>query len=247
MKQIWKFLQKNRTRWLVPAIYLLLFFLWVFCSDELIRQLSPWLPPRNGIILRTSLPTLALQHFLIVLVSTSVAVLTALSLAIAVRLSRSEDLKMSVLAAGSIAETIPSAAIIALAVPILGYGNAPSLLALYLYAILPVVRNAIVGMEGVPPAVHEAAEGMGMNRVQQLCKVDMPLAMPVLFAGIRMAVVINISLATIGATVGAGGFGVPIIAGIRTYDPIMVVQGSVPVMLMAFFADRIFRVRKNSE
>jgi osmoprotectant transport system permease protein len=230
-----------KSRWLVPSIYLLLFLLWIFFSNDLIKALSPWLPPRNGIVMRTSLPVLALQHVIIVALSTSAAILTAMGMAVAVRLSRSDELKTSVLTAGSIAETIPSAAIIALAVPILGYGNAPSLLALYLYAILPVVRNAIVGMESVPPSVSEAAEGMGMTRLQQLLRVDLPLARPVLFAGIRTAIVINISLATIGATVGAGGFGVPIIAGIRTYDPVMVIQGSIPVMLMAFLADRIFR------
>lgn len=223
----------------ITWIYLALFLFWIFFSDDLFRFLSPWLPVRNAIVMRTSLSELALQHILIVFISTAAAVLTALLLACAVRISRSAELKNSVLTAGSIAETIPSAAVIAIAVPILGYGNAPSLLALYLYAILPVVRNAIVGMESVPQAVSDAAEGMGMSRIRQLIQVDLPLSQNVLVAGIRTALIINISLATIGATVGAGGFGVPILAGIRTYDPVMVIRGSVPVILMAFFADSL--------
>lgn len=115
------------------------------------------------------------------------------------------------------------------------------MLALYLYALLPVVRNTMVGMDSIPAEIADAAEGLGMTRFQQLVQIDFPLAKPVIFDGIRTALIINVSLATIGATVGAGGFGVPIIAGIRSYDPILVLQGSIPVLLMAFFFDRIFR------
>jgi osmoprotectant transport system permease protein len=184
---------------------------------------------------------LAWQHLFIVVISTALSVLTALLVASGVRLSRNQEWKSTVLTAGSIAETIPSAAVIALAVPILGYGNGPCMLALYLYALLPVVRNTMVGMDAIPLEIADAAEGLGMTRLQQLMKIDFPLAKPVIFAGIRTALIINVSLATIGATVGAGGFGVPIIAGIRSYDPILVLQGSIPVLLMAFFFDRIFR------
>ena len=228
-------------RYGVPLLYLILFLGWIFSSQMWIDMLSPWLPPNVGLVMRTPLPMLAWQHLFIVVISTALSVLTALLLASGVRLSRNQEWKSTVLTAGSIAETIPSAAVIALAVPILGYGNGPCMLALYLYALLPVVRNTMVGMDAIPLEIADAAEGLGMTRLQQLMKIDFPLAKPVIFAGIRTALIINVSLATIGATVGAGGFGVPIIAGIRSYDPILVLQGSIPVLLMAFFFDRIFR------
>lgn len=234
-------------KWLIPALYALGFLIWIFFFDEGLAALSPWLPKRAALQLRTTLPMLAWQHFFIVVVSTSLAVLTSLFLGSLVHLSRSAELKSLVLSVSAIGETVPSAAVIALSVPLLGYGNLPCMLALYLYAILPVVRNTIVGMEAIAPSVREAGTGMGMTRFQQFLHIDIPLAAPIILTGIRTALVINISVATIGATVGAGGFGVPIISGIRVYDPVMVVQGSVPVLLMAMFADKMFRVFTSEE
>ena len=230
--------------WLAPALYLVIFLLWIFFFDDFLSVLSPWLPKKIALQSRTPLYTLAWQHVVIVGVSTCLATLTSLLAGSAIHLSRSSELKSLALSASSIGETIPSAAVIALAVPILGYGNGPCMLALYIYAILPVLRNTIVSMESIPISVREAGDGIGMSRWQQFLQIDLPLSKPVIMAGIRTALVINISAATIGATVGAGGFGVPIIAGIRVYDPVMVVQGSVPVILMALSADRVFRVRK---
>lgn len=240
-------LEKQRRKWMGVLLYLMLFFLWIYFFDDAIAVLSPWLPKRAALQMRTPLYMLAWQHFFIVAVATTLAVITALMLGSLVHLSRSSELKSMVLSASAIGETVPSAAVIALAVPILGYGNLPSMLALYLYAILPVVRNVIVGMETISPSVREAGVGMGMTRLQQFMQLDIPLAAPVILTGIRTALVINVSVATIGATVGAGGFGVPIIAGIRAYDPVMVLQGSVPVILMAMFADKLLRLHTSEE
>lgn len=215
------------------------FLVWIFYYPVIEPYLLPWFPGRGNLISRTPLYILGLQHIGLAVLSTLLAFLTAASLGIAVRLTRHNGLKELVLSASTIGETIPTAAIIALAVPILGYGNGPCLLALYIYAILPIVRNTVVGLEATPKAVVEAGEGMGMTRWQLLFKVELPLARHIILAGIRTATVINVSAATIGATVGAGGFGVPIISGIRTYDPLMVIQGSVPVLLLAFFLDRL--------
>ncbi len=239
--------EKQRGKWVGAFLYLLLFFLWIFFFDDATAALSPWLPKRLALQMRTPLYMLAWQHFFIVAVATTLAVITALVLGSLVHLSRSIELKSMVLSASAIGETVPSAAVIALAVPILGYGNLPSMLALYLYAILPVVRNVIAGMETISPNVREAGVGMGMTRFQQFMQLDIPLAAPIILTGIRTALVINVSVATIGATVGAGGFGVPIIAGIRVYDPLMVLQGSVPVILMAMFADKILRLHTSEE
>lgn len=226
---------------IMTLIYLVLFLVWVFGFDSFKETLAIWFPGRIDLVSRTTLPVLTLQHLQIVLISTGAAILVSLILGMLVHLTQSDELESLVLGLANILETIPSAAIIALSVPLLGYGNAPVLLALWLYAILPISRNVMVGLRGVIPAVQDAAKGVGMTPMQRLLKVEMPLSRPMILAGIKTALVINISAATIGATVGAGGLGVPIIAGIRTYDPLLVLQGSIAVILLALLSERAIR------
>ena len=229
---------KNR----VVILYTFLFFIWIFRFDWVKNAILFFLDSKTNIIQRTSLSTLAYQHLTIVLISTFLSIIIGLSLGIWVRLSRSQELRQLILQFSTIGETLPTAAIIALSVPLLGYGNIPLILALCIYGILPIVRNTIVGLDTIPNDIQEAAQGIGLTRLEQLIRVDIPIALPAIFTGIRIATVINVSAATIGATVGAGGFGVMIIAGIRTYDTLMVIQASVPVILMALWFDRILRV-----
>lgn len=231
-------------RFWLPTLYGVLLVVWVFFYPVIEPWLELWFPLRGRTISRSPLTVLVRQHIVIAGVATTFAVFTALLLGVIVRLSRSEELRQLVLAFSAIGETIPSAAVIALAVPIIGYGNGPCILALYLYGILPVVRNVIVGFEGVLPAIEEAGVGMGMTPWQMLWRVDFPLAMPAILTGIRVALVINISAATIGATVGAGGLGVVIISGIRIRDALLVIQGSIPVVLLALMADGFLSERK---
>ena len=231
-------------RWWLIVLYLGLFLWWIFDFSTIKSLFLEWLGQRADLIQRTSLAELALQHLNIVFISTSIAIVIGLGLGIIIHYTQLEDLKALTLKMASIGETVPSAAIIALSVPLFGYGNQPIILALIIYAILPILRNTIVGLESISRPIIEAAKGVGLSKWQQLVKIELPLSRPTLLAGIRTALVINISAATIGATVGAGGFGVPIIAGIRTYDPVMVIQGSVPVILMALFADRLLRLNK---
>jgi osmoprotectant transport system permease protein len=238
---------KDFIRFHLLTVFQGLFFLvWIFYYPEIEAEVLSPLFGRSKLISRTPLYLLGVQHIQIALFSTFFAWLTAMIMGITVRVSRSTSLKELAMSVSAIGETIPTAAIIALAVPVLGYGNGPCLLALYIYAILPIVRNVVVGLEATSQNVVEAGEGMGMTRWQLLWRVELPLARPIILAGIRTAAVINISAATIGATVGAGGFGVPIISGIRTYDPLMVIQGSVPVLLLAFFIDRLLTLPKTS-
>jgi osmoprotectant transport system permease protein len=231
-------------RWWIIVLYLGLFLWWIFDFSTIKSLFLEWLGQRPDLIQRTSLAELALQHLNIVFVSTSIAIVIGLGLGMVIHYTHLEDLKTLTLKLASIGETIPSAAIIALSVPLFGYGNQPIILALIIYAILPILRNTIVGLESISRPIIDAAKGVGLSKWQQLIKIELPLSRPTLLAGIRTALVINISAATIGATVGAGGFGVLIIAGIRTYDPVMVIQGSVPVILMALFADRLLRLNK---
>lgn len=226
-------------------LYTFLFLIWIFRFDWIKDTILFFLSSKNNIIQRTSLSTLAYQHLTIVVISTGLSIVIGLSLAIWVRLSRSSELRQMILQLSTIGETLPTAAIIALSVPLLGYGNVPLVMALCIYGILPIVRNTIVGLNTIPNDIQEAAIGIGLTRFEQLVRVDIPIALPAIITGIRIATVINVSAATIGATVGAGGFGVMIIAGIRTYDTLMVIQASVPVILMALWFDRILRYEIN--
>lgn len=225
----------------IVILYSILFFMWIFRFDWIKNNLLFFLDTKSNIVQRTSLATLAYQHLNIVLLSTFLSIVIGLSLGIWVRLSRSIELRQLILQFSTIGETLPTAAIIALSVPLLGYGNIPLILALCIYGILPIVRNTIVGLDTISSDIQEAAQGIGLTRFEQLIRVDIPIALPAILTGIRIATVINVSAATIGATVGAGGFGVMIIAGIRTYDTLMVLQASVPVILMALWFDRILR------
>jgi osmoprotectant transport system permease protein len=214
---------------------------WITDTPRIKGVLTDWFGAGSPLVERTPLSTLVLQHLNLVTIATSAAILVGIGLGLAVRLSRSQEFESLIMRVAALGETVPSAAVIALSVPLLGYGSEPILLALFVYAILPIVRNTVSGLHSVANEITEAAKGMGYTDLQQVLRVEFPLAMPTLIAGIRTAVVINISAATLGATVGAGGLGVPIIAGIRTSDPVMVILGSIPVILMAFLADRLLR------
>lgn len=235
------------TKWIkgnrAIIFYTLLFLVWIFNFDFIREYVLFFINSKTNIVQRTSLSTLAFQHLTIVLISISISIFIGLGLGIIVRVSRLDELKSMILQFSTIGETLPTAAIIALSVPLLGYGNTPLILALSIYGILPIVRNTIVGLSMIAKPIQEAAQGLGLSPMQQFIRIDFPIALPTILAGIRIATVINVSVATIGATVGAGGFGVMIIAGIRTFDTLLVIQASVPVILMALWFDRLLRVK----
>jgi len=125
-------------------------------------------------------------------------------------------------------------------VPMVGFGARPTVIALFLYGLLPIIENAIAGLEGVPHGVREAAEGMGLSGWQRLYQVDLPLAAPVILAGIRVSVTIAIGTATIGSTVGALTLGTPIFDGLVANKLPFVLEGAVVVALFAILTDLLF-------
>jgi osmoprotectant transport system permease protein len=134
-------------------------------------------------------------------------------------------------------QTFPPVAVLALAMPLLGFGFWPTIVALILYGLFPVVSNTIAGIEAVSADVLESARGMGMSPVQVLARVELPLAARVILAGVRTSVVINIGTATIGAAIGAGGLGDPIIVGLVTQNMSYVLEGAIPAALLAIVVD----------
>ena len=133
----------------------------------------------------------------------------------------------------NIGQTFPPVAVLAVAVPLVGFGEKPTLIALFAYGLLPIFENTIAGVRGCPPAVLEAASGMGMSPGQRLRRVELPLAMPLILEGIRLSLVINVGTATLGSTVAAKGLGEVIIAGLLSSNTAFILQGGLVTGLMA--------------
>ena len=155
-------------------------------------------------------------------------------------LTRQTHLRQPILGIANILQTIPSLALFGLLIPVPiigGIGVVPAIVALTLYSFLPIIRNTYTGIMGVDPAIREAGRGMGMTDKQLLLQVDIPLAMGVILAGVRVATVISIGIATIAAAIGAGGLGVFIFRGIAVVNNQLILAGAVPAAMIALVAD----------
>jgi ABC-type proline/glycine betaine transport system permease subunit len=187
---------------------------------------------------RAEIAALTGQHVVLVLVSTALAVAIGLPLGIA--LTRRPRLAKPVLAAASVVQTVPSLALFGFLIPLPllgGIGARTAVTALVVYALLPILRNTYAGITSVDPATVEAATGLGMTRGERLRLVELPLALPVVLAGVRIAAVVSVGLAAIAAAIGAGGLGVLIYRGIATVDNRLILAGALPAALLALAVD----------
>jgi osmoprotectant transport system permease protein len=178
------------------------------------------------------------QHVVLVLLSTAIAV--AVGVPLGVLLARHPRLARPVLGLAGVVQTIPSLALFGFLIPlplIGGIGTRTAIAALIVYALLPILRNTHAGILSVDPAVVEAATGLGMTARQRLWWVELPLSLPVVLTGVRVALVISIGLATIAAAIGAGGLGVLIYRGIAIVDNRLILAGAMPAALLALAAD----------
>jgi len=178
------------------------------------------------------------DHLVLVLISMAVAI--AIGLPVGLLIVGRPRLRAVALAFASILQTIPSLALFGFLIPlpfIGGIGAHTAIIALVLYALLPILRNTYVGLTGVDPAILEAAEGMGMTENQILFRVRLPLASSVILAGIRTATVITIGVATIAAAIGAGGLGIFIFRGVAMVSDAVILAGAIPAALLALLAD----------
>ena len=200
-------------------------FAWVFAPLA-----KPGQPP---IYTQNDLLSLTLNHLEIVAIATIASTIVAVGLAILVtRPAGAEFLPLS-RSIANIGQTFPPVAVLAIAVPLLGFGTEPTLVALFLYGLLPIFENALTGLTTLPPEITEAALGVGMTGPQRLLQVEMPLALPVVLAGIRLSVVVSVATATIGSTVAAHTLGEVIIAGLTTDNTAWVLQGGLIVAVVA--------------
>jgi osmoprotectant transport system permease protein len=178
------------------------------------------------------------EHLALVAVSLSGALCLALPLGILA--ARWPRLGAVVLAATGVLQTIPSLALLVFMIPLLGIGAPPAVAALFLYSLLPIVRNAHAGLTGIPAPLRESAEALGLSPVARLWHVELPLASPSILAGVKTSAVINVGTATLGAVIGAGGYGQPILTGIRLDDVGLILEGAVPAALLAVGVQALF-------
>jgi osmoprotectant transport system permease protein len=164
----------------------------------------------------------------------------ALALPLAIYLSQYSTAAAWVVYFAGLMQTIPSLALLAVLVPLLGLGQLPAVLALFLYSLLPIIRNTLTGINAVDPVLKDVAEGMGLTPLQRLRHVEIPLALPMILAGVKTAAIISIGTATLAAFVGAGGLGEPIVTGLSLNDHQLILQGAIPAALLAIIAEFLF-------
>lgn len=223
------------------AVLLVLLFITIFCFDQGVAILKPLIGTPKSNVQVWNLQELFFQHVAIVVLATTASFVLAFGLGSWVHIGRFEQLKSNLLSFCGFGETFPTAALIALLVPLLGYGMESVVIALFIYGLMPIFSNTIEGLESVPKQISEAADGMGFTSIQKYTRVELKMGMPFILAGMRISLIINIAAATIGAVVGAGGLGMPIMSGIRIYDPILIMKGALPLILLALSVDGFFR------
>jgi len=225
---------------LVVSVLLLGLLLWPPSLEYLLRFLFP-----QETVLAYPLKSpaaLIFEHMGMVFLTSTLAAFAGFLAAIVAFLSGSASMKRLIVFSGTVLQTIPPMAVLALLIPLAGFGNTPVFWALFFYGLLPVFHNAYGAMETVPQDVITAARGLGFSPAQIFSQVTIPLALPGILSGIRASLIINIGTATIGATMGAGGLGRPIIAGISQFHYSYLVQGALSAAVLALIVDSLFEL-----
>ncbi len=222
--------------WLVVLFVALL--LWLPHSAAFFSALFPQLP--RPVYLQESFVSLAVAHFSLVAVSSALAIVLGIGVGIVVTRPAGREFRPLAETIAAVGQTFPPVAVLAIAVPVMGFGKEPAVIALVLYGILPILQGTLAGIAAVPQSVQSVAQGVGMSAWQRLVNVELPLAAPVIVAGVRTSVIINIGTATIASTVGASTLGTPIIIGLSGFNTAYVIQGAILVALAAIIVDQAF-------
>lgn len=235
--------QKRRpsvAHWAEIAL-LLAALIWLLVDSQGYEHLLRWIVGSEGPVLYPATPVLQLfyEQVYLVIASSALALFIGALLGF-IALSRvGSAYRDLIVNMANLAQAIPTVAVIMLAVPLTGYGAEPVIIGLVLYGILPITLNIIVGIENVPSDIADAAKGMGLRPYQTRLLIELPTALPVIMGGIKNMLVINVSAATVGAVVSAGGFGQAILAGFGQYNTAYIIEGAIPIVLMALLVDRV--------
>jgi osmoprotectant transport system permease protein len=192
------------------------------------------------IFTQDSFLALTLAHLQLVALSSAAAVVIGIGAGILATRPSGHEFRPLIERMVAIGQTFPPVAVLAVAAPLLGFGEAPALIALALYGLLPIVQSTVAGVESVPESAREVAAGLGMGAARILRRIELPLAMPVIIAGVRTSVIINIGTAALASTVGAKSLGTPIIVGLAGFNTAYIIQGAVVVGLLAVVVDQGF-------
>ena len=179
-----------------------------------------------------------LEHLRLVGLSLGPAILVAIPLGVVA--FRRPKLGQGILALASVLQTIPSLALLVFMLPLLGLGPAPAIAALFLYSLLPIIRNTSSGLQSIPASIRNSAIALGLTPIRRLLLIELPMATPAVLAGVKTAAVINVGTATLGALVGAGGYGQPIFTGVRLDDFGLILEGAAPAAALALLVQAIF-------
>ncbi|AGB81659.1 ABC-type proline/glycine betaine transport system, permease component [Serratia sp. FGI94] len=213
----------------------------VFGMNQLHGLFAYWFPElQRPVYQQDSFISLLLAHLTLVGISSLIAVLIGVSAGVAVTRPAGQEFRSLVETLVAVGQTFPPVAVLAVAVPVMGFSEQPAIIALVLYGLLPILQGTLAGIGAVPPAAREVANGVGMSPWQVLWRVELPLAAPVILAGVRTSVIINIGTAAIASTVGSKTLGSPIIIGLSGFNTAYVIQGALVVALLAIIVDRVF-------
>ncbi|MBV8119294.1 MAG: ABC transporter permease [Alphaproteobacteria bacterium] len=232
----------GRAWFATPLLWVGLLFAALLLRMDLLRPVFRWAFPETTPLIydRASFLELFVAHLTLVAVAGFGAAAVGVALAIFVTRPAGGQFRTMVGTLAAVGQTFPPVAVLAVAVPAIGFGARPTVIALFVYGLLPIIENAVAGLEGVPHDVREAADGVGLSSRQRLFAVELPLAAPVILAGIRVSVTIAIGTATIGSTVGALTLGTPIFDGLVANKLPFVIEGAVLVALFAILTDMLF-------
>ena len=232
----------NRASRLAKLALLALLGAFLVMPERFAGLFRPFAPAGTPpIYTQTPLLTLTLDHLLLVAGATLAASVLAVSCAVLATRPAGREVLPFARAVANLGQTFPPVAVLALAVPVFGFGTVPTLIALVLYGLLPIFETALTGLAGLDPALMEAARGMGLTDRQRLVQVELPLALPMILSGIRLAAVIGLATATIGSTVAASTLGEVIVSGLLTGNTAYILQGGVVVSALAILTDAAFR------
>ncbi|HEO3039733.1 TPA: ABC transporter permease [Streptococcus agalactiae] len=167
----------------------------------------------------------------------AIALGIAIAVPLGVVLTRFPKVAKIIIAIASMLQTIPSLALLALMIPLFGIGKIPAIVALFIYSLLPILRNAYIGMNNVNPTLKDCAKGMGMKPIQSIFQVELPLATPIIMAGIRLSTIYVISWATLASYIGAGGLGDLIFSGLNLFQSKLILGGTIPVIILSLIID----------
>lgn len=230
-------------RWLKdPLLWLIVLFVALLSAMPYSAPLfSHWFPelPRP-LYQQESFWRLALAHLFLVLTASVLALLLGVGSGVLVTRRRGRRFRPVIETLVAAGQTIPPVAVLAIAVPVMGFGAWPAVVALLLYGLLPILQGTLAGIDNVPASSREIADGVGMGAWRRLWQVELALAAPVIISGVRTSVIINIGTAAIASTVGAESLGSPVIIGLSGFNTAYVIQGALLVALLAIISDRLF-------